>query len=143
MSALDTQIASVEAALENHSQIQALRGKVEELLEKAFPSDGYYDGFDLVDEAMEFFRLGVEDVLLKEIPWSGDNGAEVNLSARAEFFAELGCPFEIAESREEETPVLDRLIAEAPDEMDRPATEKELRAFFSSTREMLKEDGNE
>jgi len=131
---LDTQIASVEAALETSSKIKILRGKVEELLDNAFPSNGYCDGYDLVDEAMEFFRLGVEDVLLERLPWCSDETEEGDIHARKDFLDDLGCPFEISESRDEDPPyVLDELISEAHDGI----TNLEAAAFIAEAREEI------
>ena len=142
---LDTQIASVEAALEINSKRKILRVKVEELIHQAFPCSGYPEDVDMTIYAMLFFRFGVEDVLLNALE-RVDNGADTDLppSVLEDFYAGLGFPNEIAEARAKEKPyVLDELIAEASDEMSKPATEKELRAFFSGTREMLKEDTDE
>ena len=141
---LDTQIASVEAALEINSKRKILRVKVEELLEQVFPCGDPDEGHDWVNDAMEFFRFGVEDVLLEGFRWPGYEVDEVDPVELKEFFDELGCPRKIAYDRPlEKTPVLDELISEVPDEMDHPVTEKELRAFFSGTRDMLKKGSNE
>jgi len=141
---LDKQIASVEAALEINSKRKILRVKVEELLEQVFPCDEPDDGHDWVSDAMDFFRFGVEDVLLEGLSWRGDEVGEVDPVELKEFFDELGCPRQIAYDLPlEKTPVLDELISEAPDEMSRLATDEELRAFFSEMREMFKEDTDE
>ena len=90
---------------------------------------------------MDFVQMGVVDNLLLSLEWRAgwDNSAP---DSRDNFFNDLECPFEL--SCEQEKPwELDELISGAPDEMDKPATEKELREFFSSTREMLKEDCDE
>lgn len=141
---LDTQIASVEAALEINAKLKTLRIKVEELLEQVFPCDEPANGDDWVSNAMEFFRMGVEDVLLDGLRWRGHEVDEVDPDERKEFFMDLPCPCEIAGRRAQgESYLLDESISEAPDEMDRPATEKELRAFFSEMSEMLDEGEEE
>lgn len=142
---LDTQIASVEAALETNLKLKNLRIKVEGLLEQVFPCDEPDDGHDWVNDAMEFFELGVEDVFLDAISYRGSERDEVHPDERKEFFKDLGCPCQIAGDRQQqEKPyVLDELISEAPDEMSKLATDEELRAFFSEMREMFKEDTDE
>ena len=137
---LDSQIASVESVLEINSKRKTLRIKVEQLLEQVFPCDELDDGHDWVNDAMEYFRFGVEDALLEGLRWPGYEVDEVDPVELKEFFDGLGCPRKIAWDRPlEETCVLDELISEAHDEMSKPATEKELRGFFSSTREMLED----
>ena len=123
---LDTQIASVEAALEINSKRKILRVKVEELIHQAFPCSGYPEDVDMTTYAMLFFRFGVEDVLLNALEWV-DNGADTDLhpSVLEDFYAGLGFPNEIAEARaKEESYVLDELISEAPDETPPSETEE-------------------
>lgn len=142
---LDTQIASVEAALETNLKLKNLRIKVEGLLEQVFPCDGPADGHDWVDNAMEFFELGVEDVFLEAISYRGGERGKVHPDEREEFFGDLGCPCQIAgERHQQEKPyVLDELISEAYDGMSKPATEEDLRGFFSGVSEMLDEGEEE
>lgn len=137
---LDTQIASVEAALEINSKRKTLRIKVEQLLEQVFPCDEPDIGHDWVNDAMEFFRFGVEDVLLEGLRWPGYEVDEVDPVELKEFFEELGCPRQISYDRPLNKPyVLDELISEAPDEMSKPCTEEELRGFFSRMSVLLDE----
>lgn len=141
LSALDTQQSAIKDMLETAHKLQSIRRDMSELLDNIFPpslNEGYDDH---LEEAMDFVQMGVVDNLLLSLEWRAgwDNSAP---DSRDDFFESLECPFEL--SCEQEKPwERDELISEEPDEMDKPATEKELRAFFSSTREMLKEDGNE
>jgi len=99
---LDTQIASVEAALETNLKLKNLRIKVEGLLEQVFPCDYSVDDHDWVDNALEFFRLGVEDVFLDAISYRGSERDEVHPDERKEFFQDLGCPCQIAGDRQQQ-----------------------------------------
>ena len=141
---LDKQIAAVDAALEINAKRKTLRIKVEQLLEQVFPCDEPDGGHDWVNDAMEFFRFDVEDVLLEGLRWPGYEVDEVDPVELKEFFDELGCPRQIAYDRPLGKPyALDELISEAHDEMSKPCTEEELRGFFSGMSEMLDEGEEE
>jgi|14_taG_2_1085336.scaffolds.fasta_scaffold34668_2 hypothetical protein len=143
MSVLDTQQSAIKDMLETAHKLQSIRQDMSELLDSVFPPSQHEGYDDYLEEAMDFVQLGVVDDLLLALEWRAgwDNSA---IDSRDDFFSGLECPFELSCERQQEEPyVLDELISEAPDEMDKPATEKELREFFSSTREMLKEDTDE
>lgn len=138
---LDTQQANINAVLETSQKLKSIRQDMVQLLDFIFPPFEGYD--DHVDDAMDFVQMGVVDELLQALEWRAgwDNS---DPAARSEFFAERDCPFDIACKRsQEETPVLDQLIAEAPDESGEPVTDEEFQVWLSEMREMLKEDSNE
>jgi len=143
MSALDTQQAAIKDMLETANKLQSIRQDMSELLDNVFPPS-QHEGYDYhLEDAMDFVQMGVVDNLLLALEWRAgwDNSA---IDSRDDFFSGLECPFDLSCGREkEESYVLDELISEAPDEMDRPATEKELRAFFSEMSEMLDEGEEE
>ena len=138
---LDTQQANINAVLETSQKLKSIRQDMVQLLDFIFPPFEGHD--DHVDDAMDFVQMGVVDELLQALEWRAgwDNS---DPAARSEFFAERDCPFDIAYNRsQEETPVLDQLIAEAPDEVGEPVTDEEFQVWLSEMREMLKEDGDE
>lgn len=139
MSALDTQQSAIKDMLETAHKLQSIRKDMSELLDNVFPPSRHEGYDDHLEEAMDFVQMGVVDDLLLALEWRAgwDNSAP---DSRDEFFSDRDCPFSLAAERSQEEPyVLDELISEAPDEMSKPATEEELRAFFSEMSEYLDE----